>query len=170
MLPVVCLGLLLLLTAQAKAAPSSLHSHIQRHRDRTATHAHSTLSHSQLLKGAEAAPMRFLRDLVPEVHQQITEKHSAPPPYDQSALRSIEYEGDRPTATGMETEASPRQVINPKTTVEQPMPKRLNPAPARGSGGFNSVADSTDSQHVDAAMRLLRAHAIVKHNRFQREI
>ncbi|OBR04955.1 hypothetical protein CH63R_11658 [Colletotrichum higginsianum IMI 349063] len=167
MLPVACLGLLLLLTAQAKAAPSSLHSHIQRHRDRTATHAHSALSHSQLLKGAEAAPMRFLSDSVLEVHQQVTEKLSAPPPYDQSALRSIEYEGDRPTATGMETEASPRQGINPKTTVEQPMPKRLNPAPERG---FNSVADSTDSQHVDAAMRLLRAHAIVKHNRFQREI
>ncbi|KZL65726.1 hypothetical protein CT0861_11517 [Colletotrichum tofieldiae] len=162
--------MLLLLTAQAQTAPSSFHSHLQRHRDRAATHAHLSHQHSQLAKRTEAAPMKLLQDAVPATHHLATEKPSAPSPYDQSALTSMEYGDGRPRVTSTETEAFSRRETDAKTAIGQPEPERFKLTAARGGSGFRSVADSTDSRHIEAAMRLLRAHAIVKHNKFQREI
>ncbi|KZL88307.1 hypothetical protein CI238_01162 [Colletotrichum incanum] len=162
--------MLLLLTAQAQTAPSSLHSHLQRHRDRAATHAHLSHQHSQLVKRTEAAPMKLSQDAVPVTHHLATEKPLAPSTYDQSTLTSTEYGDGRPKVSSTETEAFSRREPDAKTVIRQSGPERFKLASARGGSGFKSVADSTDSRHIDAAMRLLRAHAIVKHNKFQREI
>ncbi|WDK19062.1 hypothetical protein CGRA01v4_10349 [Colletotrichum graminicola] len=170
MQPIAYLGLLMLLTAQAQTAPSSLHSHLQRHRERVATHAHSSHQHSQLVERIGAAPMKLLRDMEPAVHHMVTEKPSAPSPYDRSALASTEYRDDRPKIANAETTASSRRETDAMIALGQSGPGQFNPATARGGSGFDPDADSANSLHLDAAMRLLRAHAIVKHHKFQREV
>ncbi|KAK2042987.1 hypothetical protein LZ31DRAFT_542953 [Colletotrichum somersetense] len=170
MQPVAYLGLVLLFTAQAQTAPSSLHSHLQRHRDRVATHAHSSNQYSQLFEGIGAAPMKLLQDTEPALHRMVTEKPSGPPSYDRSASTSTEYRDGRPKTANTETKASSRRETDAMRALGRPGSGRFELAAAHGGSGFNSGADSTNSLHLDAAMRLLRAHAIVKHNRFQREI
>ncbi|KAK2058945.1 hypothetical protein LY76DRAFT_592786 [Colletotrichum caudatum] len=170
MQPTAYLGLVLLFTAHAQTAPSSLHSHLQRHRDRVATHAHSSHQYSQLFERIGVAPMKLLQDTEPALHRTVTEKPSAPSSYDRSASTSTEYRDGRPKTANTETKASSRRETDAMRALERPGSGRFELAAAHGSSGFNSGADSTNSLHLDAAMRLLRAHAIVKHNRFQREI
>ncbi|KAK1962008.1 hypothetical protein LY78DRAFT_661636 [Colletotrichum sublineola] len=162
------LGLLLLLTTQAQTAPSSLHSHLQRHRDRVATHAHSSHQHSQLIERVGAAPMKLVQDSGPVLHHMVMEKSSSPSSYGQSTLASTEYRNSRPKTTSIETKASSQRGTGAMAAFGQPRPDRFKLAAARGDGGFNPGADSTNSLHLDAAMRLLRAHAIVKRNKLQR--
>ncbi|KAK2022970.1 hypothetical protein LX32DRAFT_645044 [Colletotrichum zoysiae] len=173
MQPIAHLGLVLLFTAQAQTAPSSLHSHLQRHRDRVATHAHSSHQYSPLFERIGTAPMKLWQDTEPALHRMVTEKPSAPPSSDRSASTSTEYRDGRPKTAktaNTETKASSRRETDAMGALGRPGPGRFELAAAHGGSGFNSGADSTNSLHLDAAMRLLRAHAIVKHNRFQREI
>ncbi|KAK1597846.1 uncharacterized protein LY79DRAFT_319668 [Colletotrichum navitas] len=170
MQPIAYLGPLMLLTAQAQTAPSSLHSHLQRHRDRVATHAHSSHQHSQLIEQIGAAPMKLSQDMKPALHHMVMERSSAPSPYDRSALASTEYREGRPKTANTEAKASSRRETDAMTALVQSGPGPFNLAAARGGSGFNPDADSANSLHLDAAMRLLRAHAIVKHHKFQREV
>ncbi|EXF73198.1 hypothetical protein CFIO01_13188 [Colletotrichum fioriniae PJ7] len=180
MQPIAFFGILLLLSSQAQAAPSSLHSHLQRHRERAATHAHLSHHHAKLNKKAkpvepEPEAMKTFRDIVPLFQNLIaTEKPSAPSPFVESTLTPPSSKhGDASDHVDSDSEYSQqlRVVRTNSVREQQTLPDRAKlAAMGRGQSRVRSVADIVDSRHADSAMRLLRAHAVVKHNRFQREI
>lgn len=180
MQPIAFFGILLLLSSQAQAAPSSLHSHLQRHRERAATHAHLSHQHAKLNKKAEPVEpepeaMKTFRDIVPLFQNLIaTEKPSAPSPFVESTLtHPPSKQGDASDHVDSDSEDSQqlRVVRTNSVREQQTLPDRAKlAAMGRGQSRVRSVADIVDSRHADSAMRLLRAHAVVKHNRFQREI
>ncbi|KXH35004.1 hypothetical protein CSAL01_13495 [Colletotrichum salicis] len=176
MQPITLFGVLLLLSSQAQAAPSSLHSHLQRHRERAATHAHLSHQHAQINKKVEPEPeaMKTFRDIVPLFQNLIaTDKPSAPSPYVESTVTPpppTKHDGASDHVDS-DSDDSQLRVVRTNSVRKQTLPDRAKlAAMGRGQSRVRSVADVIDSRHADSAMRLLRAHAVVKHNRFQREI
>ncbi|OHE93602.1 hypothetical protein CORC01_11101 [Colletotrichum orchidophilum] len=171
MQPIAFFGILLLLSPQAQAAPSSLHSHLQRHRDRAATHAHLSHQHAKLNKKAETETMKSFRDIAPLFQNLMaTDKPSAPSPYVESTLTPLKHD-DELDHVYSDSDDSQLREARTESAREQPGPERTKLAAiGRGESRVRSVADAVDSRHADSALRLLRAHAVVKRNRFQREI
>ncbi|KAK1671158.1 hypothetical protein BDP55DRAFT_636005 [Colletotrichum godetiae] len=177
MQPIALFGILLLFSPQAQAAPSSLHSHLQRHRERAATHAHLSHQHVKLNKKVEPEPeaMKTFRDIVPLFQNLIaTDKPSAPSPYVESTVTPpsppTKHDGASDHVDS-DSDDSQLRVVRTNSVRKQTLPDRAKlAAMGRGQSRVRSVADVIDSRHADSAMRLLRAHAVVKHNRFQREI
>ncbi|KAK1725670.1 uncharacterized protein BDZ83DRAFT_751507 [Colletotrichum acutatum] len=179
MQPTALFGILLLLSSQAQAAPSSIHSHLQRHRERAATHAHLSHQHAKLNKKVEPVEpetetMKTFRDIVPLFQNLIaTDKPSAPSPYVESTLTPPSKHDDASDQVDSDSDDSQQLRVMRTHSVreQQTLPDRAKlAAMGRGQNRVRSVADIVDSRHADSAMRLLRAHAVVKHNRFQREI
>ncbi|KAK1508168.1 uncharacterized protein CCOS01_15829 [Colletotrichum costaricense] len=182
MQPTALFGILLLLSSQAQAAPSSLHSHLQRHRERAATHAHLSHQHAKLnqkVEPAESEPeaMKTFRDIVPLFQNLIaTEKPSSPSPYVESTLTPPPSPKHNDAASDhVDSDSDDSQQLRGVRTnpvrEQQTLPDRAKlAAMGRGQSRVRSVADIVDSRHADSAMRLLRAHAVVRHNKFQREI
>ncbi|KAF6845333.1 hypothetical protein CMUS01_00278 [Colletotrichum musicola] len=138
MKPTTYLAMLLLASVPTSAAPS-FHNHLERHRNRVATHAHISHEHSLLAKRAEAVAIKAMEEAAPLVRELPADK----PPH-QSPEEGKFQPTIRTTAPGM-----------PQGGLDG----RVQLAMAHEGGSLGAAAATgLDSHHLDAAMRLLHAH------------
>ncbi|KAF0326308.1 hypothetical protein GQ607_006511 [Colletotrichum asianum] len=163
MQPVTYLGLLFFCSTPALTAPSHVHNHLQRHRDRAATHAHIKHDHELLARRAEQVRLEALENAQPE-----TQSNS---PAGKPATQSPLEQGPTVTLWGQQTGPKTAAAGADEVVIRASgsgFGYGRSKVAAHGEIDLEHVVEGLDSRQMDAATRLLLAHAARKHSGFRR--
>ncbi|TDZ30225.1 hypothetical protein C8035_v003161 [Colletotrichum spinosum] len=151
--------LLMVLSTQAFAAPS-LHNHVQRHRDRVATHAHISHENFVMAKRHESTPVKAV------VHNyQTTDNLSTDKTAKEfsSVAEKVLLWPEQKTAA-----ASPKE--EPAQDEQTVSIGQRSQRDASWAIKLERGPHDVDGRYLDAATKLLRAHAVGKHDGFRRGV
>ncbi|KAF9876505.1 hypothetical protein CkaCkLH20_05913 [Colletotrichum karsti] len=162
MQPVTYLGMLFFISASALAAPHHHHNHLQRHRDRVATHAHIKHDHAMLAKRAEQIRVDSSKAAQAETQDWSAEKQPRQSPSEEGPIVTLWEQ-----TTGPKTAAAGAEEVVIRSS--EPMAVRgeaygRSKVAAHGDVGLEHAVEGLDSRHMNAATRLLLAHAARKHH------
>ncbi|KAL0936439.1 uncharacterized protein CTRU02_208654 [Colletotrichum truncatum] len=165
MQPIAYLGVLLLFSTSAVAAPSR-HIHLQRHRHRAATHAHSRHDHSLLEKRAEQIRMEAEKIALPIPQDLPMDAPQRQPSSKDDTVITLwghHHEGDSAVVGHNEPVIRMTETVTGRGKLGD---DRIDITTVHDNNR-KKVTDGFDSRHLDGALSLLRSHSAGKHNGYR---